>query len=119
MPNRRLTEAESKKANTLLESIRSKLQVMGAGDPELLFAIRRRVYIRLMHDERGKPAQRRKLKKLKWAQQKGLCAFCKKKLPLLRSELDRLKAVAGYTPRNTRLVHAKCHHAQQAKQGYH
>jgi hypothetical protein len=118
MERRRLSESESKKANALLDRIRVRLQALSAGDPELLFAYRRRIQIRLMHDERGTPAHRRKLKTQKWIAQKGKCAICHKKMAQAESELDRLKASAGYTPRNTRLVHHICHRKQQASRGY-
>jgi hypothetical protein len=71
MANRRLSQAESKKANALLDKIRARLQALSAGDPQLLFAYRRRIHIRLMQDERGRPALRRKLKREKWKQQPG------------------------------------------------
>lgn len=117
-PARRLSENKSKTANTLLDRIRSRLQAMSGGDPELLFAYRRRIHIRLMQDERGRPSLRRKLKKQKWSEQKGKCAICRKLLPLVESELDRLVASAGYTVANTRLVHHDCHRKQQAKRRY-
>ena len=118
MASRRLSDSESKKANRLLESIRARLQALGAGDPELLFAFRRRIHIRLMHDERGTPAHRKKLKKKKWDEQDGVCAICRKNLPLAESELDRFKASAGYTAANTQLVHHTCHRKQQEKRRY-
>src|SRR5665213_845669 len=102
---RRLTDVESRKANALLDNIRARLQSLSAGDPGLLFAYRRRIHIRLMQDERGRPALRRKLKAKKWLDQKGKCAICGKKLPKAASELDRLIAAGGYTVANTRLVH--------------
>jgi hypothetical protein len=115
---RRLTDSESKKANALLDNIRARLQVLAAGDPELLFAYRRRIHIRLMQDERGRPALRRKLKAQKWLDQNGKCALCLEALPKAESELDRLKASAGYTAANTRLVPHACHRKQQAKRGF-
>jgi hypothetical protein len=95
MTNRQLSEAESKKANALLDKIRARLQTLSAGDPQLLFAYRRRIHIRLMQDERGRPALRKKLKLEKWKQQRGKCAICYKKLPQSESELDRLSAQGG------------------------
>lgn len=117
-PGRRLTGPESKRANDLLDNIRARLQALAAGDPELLFAYRRRIHIRLMQDERGRAALRRKLKAQKWLDQKGKCALCGKRLPKNESELDRLKASGGYTTANTRLVHHLCHRRQQAKRGF-
>jgi hypothetical protein len=118
MVNRRLTGAESEKANALLDDIRARLQRMSAGDPALLFAYRRRVQIRLMHDERGTPALRKKLKIQKRLEQDGKCAICGKRLPEKGAELDRVSAPAGYTPANTRLVHHACHRQQQADRNY-
>jgi hypothetical protein len=118
MASRTLTESESKKANKLLDYVRARLQVISASDPELLFAYRRRIHIRLMHDERGTPAHRKKLKAAKWQEQKGKCAICGKGLKLAESELDRFKTSAGYTSKNIRLVHHECHRNQQAERGF-
>jgi hypothetical protein len=118
MTERRLSEVESKKANALLDKIRARLQVLCAGDPNLLFAYRRRIHIRLMQDERGRPALRKKLKLEKWKQQKGKCAICHKKLPQSESELDRFSAPGGYTVENTQLVHHECHRKQQAERRF-
>ena len=57
-------------------------------------------------------------KKLKHIEQNGLCAICKKELPLKYSEMDRTNASAGYTRENTRLLHRECHVADQAANGY-
>ena len=118
MATRRLSDIESKKANALLDDVRARLQKLGAGDPELLFAYRRRIHIRLMHDERGTPAFRKKLKTQKWVEQNGKCAICQKRLPESESELDRFRAPAGYTSKNTQLVHHTCHRKQQAMRVY-
>jgi hypothetical protein len=118
MANRRLTEAESNRANAFLDEIRARLQKMSAGDPALLFAFRRRIQIRLMHDERGTPGLRRKLKAQKRLEQDGRCAICGEQLPEKDAELDRISAPNGYTPANTRLVHQACHRKQQADRNY-
>ena len=39
-------------------------------------------------------------------------------MPIKYSELDRIHAPAGYTPKNTRLVHAACHQKSQSERGY-
>lgn len=114
----KLNIGQSRKANALLDEIRAKLQALGAGDPELLFAYRRRVHIRLMQDERGTPAYRKKLKLEKWKQQDGRCAICHKEMPQAESERDRLHAPDGYTVENTQLVHHACHRQQQAERGF-
>ena len=118
MASRRLSAIESKKATALLDNVRARLQKLSAGDPELLFAYRRRIHIRLMQDERGTPALRRKLKAQKLEEQNGKCAICHKRLPESESELDRFSAPAGYTSKNTQLVHHTCHRKQQAIRGY-
>jgi hypothetical protein len=118
MPNRRLTAAEIATAVILHNSIRKRLDKISAGDPELLFALRRRLIVKLTHDERGTPAHRNKIKRLKRAEQNGMCPICSKKLPLKYTELDRFSASAGYTMENTRLVHHECHIRDQAEKAY-
>jgi len=73
--------------------------------PCTCMAMRRYVYTRLIHDEKGTPMHRRILKMKKMISQKGLCAICRKKLPKKGAELDRRTAMLGYTEKNTRLVH--------------
>jgi hypothetical protein len=73
MPNRKLTPAEIGQAVKLLNSLRKHLDQISQGDPELLFAIRRRLIVKLTHDERGTPAHRNKIKRLK-RQSKTVCA---------------------------------------------
>jgi hypothetical protein len=116
--NRRLTKSEIETAMQLFDKVRSELDQLSGGDPELLFALRRRIYIRLMYEERSTPAKRNKLKAGKWKAQKGLCAICSKEMALKHSELDRTKASAGYTFENTRLVHHECHVADQAEKKF-
>jgi hypothetical protein len=102
MPNRKLTTTEIATAVKLHNSIRKRLDQMSAADPELLFALRRRLIVKLTHDERGTPAHRNKIKRLKRAEQNGMCRICSKELPLKYAELDRFSASAGYTMENTR-----------------
>ena len=118
MASRRLSESESKEANALLNNIRARLRVLSGREPKLHFAYRRRIYIRLMNDERGTPAFRKKLKAQKLLEQQGKCALCHKELPKSESELDRFIAHAGYTPKNTQLIHHHCHRKQQAVRRY-
>jgi RNA polymerase-binding transcription factor DksA len=118
MPNRRLTEVEVQKANDLLAQIRNKINELASDDPELRFAYRRRLIVKLTHDERGTPAQRNKLKALKRIEQKGICLECGEALPDKYVELDRRHASLGYTIENTRLIHHNCHIADQAKKSY-
>ncbi len=118
MPNRQLTPAELLQATALLSEIRARLEALSQGDKDLLFAYRRKVFKELTYDERDKPAARRKLKDQKWKEQRGLCALCGKDLPAKYTVLDRLNAVDGYTPANTRLIHPECDVAHQAAKGY-
>jgi hypothetical protein len=118
MPNRKLSPVEITAAVKLHNSVRKRLEQMAAGDPELLFALRRRLVVKLTHDERGTPAHRNKIKRLKRAEQNGMCPICSKELPLKYAELDRFSASAGYTVKNTRLVHHACHIQDQAEKSY-
>jgi hypothetical protein len=118
MPNPRLTPEQSARANALLETVRIRLTELSSGDPVVLFAMRRRVYIRLSYDERGTPAQRIKLKNQKWKLQGGKCAICNMDLPVTEAELDRFDALAGYTSENTQLIHHACHRKQQEERKF-
>lgn len=116
--NRRLTEAEQELGRAVLQTTREQLKEIAKDDPGLLWALRRYLYVRLQHDERGKPMQRKILKLKKMASQKSLCAVCKKELPERGAELDRFNAMAGYTEENTRLVCHDCHRKIQAEKGF-
>lgn len=118
MANRQLSPAELAKANKLLASVRRRLLTLSDGNKHLLFAYRRKMFKELMHDERGKPMVRRRLKALKWAEQKGKCPLCRKALPTTYAVLDRLKAVDGYTAKNTRLIHMDCDTQTQRTRRY-
>jgi UTP:GlnB (protein PII) uridylyltransferase len=69
MPKMRLSEHQIQEANSLLDHVRARLTELSQGDQELLFALRRRIYIRLGYDERGTPQHRTKLKNQKWKEQ--------------------------------------------------
>ena|SRR5215212_5578182 len=97
MPNRKLSSDEIQQAKSLLDLVRQQLSELAGGDGELLFAHRRRLIVRLTHDERGTPAERNKLKALKRKEQGGLCPMCGEELPLKYAELDRRVASGGYT----------------------
>ncbi len=118
MPNRNLTETELKRAWNLIEQIPRQLEELAQGDAELLFAYRRKVYKQLTYDERGTPTHRRHLKAIKREEQNGICPLCGKPLPESYCVLDRIKAVDGYTPENTRLIHQHCDVDVQAERGY-
>lgn len=110
MPTRKLTEEEQLKARSLLDQIRTALNGLAAGDPELLFAYRRKLTKELQYDERSKPAQRKSLKRRKLIAQAGKCAVCGGELPpaALGAVLDRINAMDGYTDSNTRLLCRDC-----------
>jgi hypothetical protein len=118
MANRNLDTEELKLAHSLLNEIREKLDALAAGNPNLLFAYRRKIYKELIYLERGKPMTRRNIKLQKFDQQGGKCAHCNGEMKISYSELDRKNAVDGYTIENTELVHAECHRARQAAKGY-
>jgi len=99
MPNRNLTPTELTQANTLLVEIRQRLNELAAGDPAALFAFRRKIAKELTYDERGKPAERNKLKACKFGEQGGICPECGDSLPAKFAELDRKNAMDGYTRR--------------------
>ena len=118
MANRQLTPEEFERANALLDEIRSKLEALSAGEKDLLFAYRRKIFKELTYDERSKPMVRRKLKEQKWKEQRGLCKLCGKELPDKYTVLDRLNAADGYTKENTQLIHQECDVAHQTLKGY-
>ena len=118
MPNRQLTEKGLKRAQTLIDEIRTKLKNLSHGNREMLFALRRKIYKELTYDERSKPIVRRKLKKQKREEQNGLCAICSEPLAENYVVLDRLKAIDGYTMKNTRLICQKCDAEVQRSRSY-
>jgi hypothetical protein len=117
--NRRLTIEELEKlARPLLEDVRNRLVQLSAGDLDLQWALRRKLYKELIYDERGKPMYRRALKELKRKEQDGLCVLCRSPLPKTGAVLDRLKAMNGYTAGNTHLLCPTCDTAVQTGRGY-
>ena len=119
MPNRILTVEELKLlAKPLLESVRARLRKLSGGDPDLHFALRRKLAKELTYDERSGPNERRKLKALKRAQQDDKCAMCTDLLPAKGAILDRIAAMAGYTNENTQLLCPACDAKTQADRGY-
>ena len=108
MPNPILSPDQLIKANELLSIVRAQLSALSGDDPDLLFAYRRKVAKMLTYDERSGPNERRKLKRLKFADQGGLCPICEEPLPATYNVLDRFKAVAGYTIANTQLICETC-----------
>ena len=116
--NRRLTPEERAQLDDLLKYARAQLDTLAGRDVELRFAFNRRLFNKLIHDERGTPMQRRALKVLKFELQEGICPLCNLEMKLKGAELDRAKASLGYTPSNTRLVHHSCHVDDQRKKGF-
>lgn len=118
MANRILSNSELMLAKQLLEEIRLRLEALSGGDPELLFAYRRKVAKQLVYDERSGPMVRRRLKVEKRKQQGGLCACCQIELPDKYTVLDRFVASKGYVADNTRLVCEACDRKIQAERRY-
>ncbi len=106
-------------AKRILEATRRMIRNAAKGHEELEFRLRRYVRIHLEHDERGKPHARKILKLEKFAEQRGLCAVCRKPIRLEEEpHLHRIVASKGYTFGNTRLVHHECHRQQQRVKGF-
>jgi hypothetical protein len=112
-----LPEDERAKLIPILAKLRSELFEASGANEEILFSMKRYIAKRLEFDERGTPTQRRKLKDQKRKSQHGLCAMCKDALPERGAELDRFRAIDGYTADNTQLVCPSCHRkAQQERE---
>ncbi len=118
MPNRMLTAAERDLAQSLLNRLRADLEDLSSGNPDLLFAYRRKIYKELTYDERGTPAMHKALKRAKYQEQLGLCAICRNPLPERYAVLDRFEAAKGYTVENIRLIHSNCDITTQAERRY-
>jgi len=119
MGNRQLTTAELDTLfYPLIDRVRAELKELSKGDDALHWALRRKLYKELTYDERGKPAQRQKLKAYKRGEQKDRCANCGQELPERGAVLDRLEAMGGYTAENTRLICHTCDRAIQAERGF-
>jgi len=119
MPNPQLNENQRKELfDPLFDSIKEKLEELSKNDPDLLFALRRKLYKELSYLERGCPMSRKRVKALKRKEQDGLCAICHEPLPDLYAELDRIEAKHGYTVANTRLVHHDCHILEQQQKKF-
>jgi hypothetical protein len=104
-----LSEPDRLTARALLDDLRAKIGIASAGDDALRFQLKRYIAKRLEFDERGTPTHRRRLKEEKRKAQNNLCASCEEDLPTTGAELHRVRAIAGYTPENTRLLCPRCH----------
>ena len=119
MPNRQLNATELEKLfSPLLAGTRERLNELSGGDPELLWALRRKLAKELSYDERGKPMHRRALKAYKRGEQGNRCARCACELPDKYVVLDRLAAMGGYTKENTRLLCRECDSTVQEERGF-
>lgn len=112
-----LSDEDRAAAIAILEELRGRIATVAGEDRERLFQMRRYILKRLEFDERGTPTQRRKLKDAKRKSQRGLCAVCQDPLPERGAELDRFRAIDGYTARNTQLVCHSCHQKAEAERG--
>jgi len=113
-----LQDEQLEVAKSIVIDLRRRLTEASAGDQRFLFGLRRYVWKRLEFDERGRPADRKKIKFAKVIEQKGRCAICGKDLPKRGSELDRFDAEKGYTEENTRLLCHDCHREQQTLKNF-
>jgi hypothetical protein len=104
-----LSEPDRLKARALLDDLRVKIDEASAGDEALRFQFKRYIAKRLEFDERGTPTHRKRLKEQKRIAQNNLCASCEEDLPESGAELHRVRAIAGYTVENTRLLCPRCH----------
>lgn len=118
MPNRQLSPEELERFAPLLADVRERLTRLSDGDTDLQWALRRKLFKELIYDERGKPMHRRKLKELKRTEQDNKCPLCSNSLPAKYAVLDRIQAMKGYTPENTRLLCQECDTRVQQERGY-
>jgi hypothetical protein len=119
MANRQLTAAELERLfKPLIAEVREKLVRLARGDNELHWALRRKLAKELTYDERSRPGDRVKLKAFKRGQQNNKCALCGCELPEKYATLDRVEAMKGYTPENTRLICRECDERVQKERGY-
>lgn len=119
MPNRQLTPDElSSLFAPLLRQVRERLEALSGDDPDLLFALRRKLAKQLSYDERGTPMHRRLLKLQKRVAQANRCALCGSELPDKDVILERIEAMCGYAEANTRLLCRPCDYTEQEKRGF-
>ena len=119
MPNPQLTKEQRETLfGPLFERVKAELSQLSNDDPTLLWALRRKLAKELGYLERGKPSHCKRLKEQKFSEQVAFCAIGGDILPFKETELDRVEAFGGYTRENTRLVHHKCHRAQQKQKGF-
>lgn len=119
MPNRQLSQDElTALFAPLIEDMRGRMKALAAGDDELYWALRRKLYKELSYDERTKPMQRKMLKRNKIIEQGGKCAICGDALPDSGAMLDRFEAMKGYVHNNVRVLCQRCDTKEQERKGY-
>jgi uncharacterized protein with PIN domain len=118
MANRQLNEQERELARQILADTKGRIASASKDDAGLEWAMRRYIYIRLQHDERGTPMARRDLKAMLRDRQTNRCPLCGERLPEKNAVLDRLEAMKGYTENNTRLLCPDCDKKVQAERHY-
>jgi DNA repair exonuclease SbcCD ATPase subunit len=112
------TEQRENLFEPLYASVTKSLEQLSAGDTDVLFALRRKLFKELSYQERGSPMLRGKIKQQRRKIQSNICPVCNKTLPENHAHLHRLEAKIGYTVENTQLVHSKCHISGQELLGY-
>jgi uncharacterized protein with PIN domain len=118
MPNRQLTPNEREAAKKILVDTKERISEVSKDDANLEWAMRRYIYIRLQHGERGTAMTRRALKIKLRARQNNLCPLCNKQLPEKGAVCDRIEAMKGYTEENTRLLCPACDNKVQEQRRY-
>lgn len=104
--------------NEFLKEIIGKIDVKSEGDPELRFALRRKIYKELTYAERSRPMNRVRLKRETRALQSDICPGCKEPLPDSYTVLDRFEAVKGYVASNVRVLCETCDRRIQRERRY-
>lgn len=102
----------------LYASVTKRLEELSAGNADLLFALRRKLFKELSYQERGSPMLRAKIKQQRRKMQSNICPVCNETLPESHAHLHRLEAKKGYTVKNTQLIHSRCHIRGQELLGY-
>src|SRR5687768_17529869 len=108
MSNRRLTDDEREHGKRIVAEVRQRLREFAGGSYTLEWALRRYVHNRLIFDERGTPIERQALKRKLRERQGNKCARCGDTLLERGNVLDRMEAMWGYIPSNTRLLCYAC-----------
>lgn len=100
-----LNKAQHETALRLLNQIRSEIQVLSEGDPDLAFRIRRFIHQRLQLD--GRPP--RALQRRQFDKQHGGCDECKEAFAEITGTHLHRTGPGAYAEDNTVLLHPECH----------